>query len=261
VRRFYTFILIASAIFLTACKTTSPNVANSMARFDSSEVNSQPFKFKLAGTSDKIHIISDESQPSDDIKEATGELGYSVAMTLGHGVELKYSQTNDIAQKYGLKYQFYGAPLEEKVVGNVSLATDIKYVTSDRWKNLDSGNRWELEQKYLDLALIGGYRIGPQALLYGSVFYQKGDVDGQYELREYVDPDTDIKLNEGCGIEIDCITSQFDDDGYGYGVNLAFEYEVWSWFAITGELVYHNANWFNRSQSETASNVSLEFRF
>jgi hypothetical protein len=212
--------------------------------------------------SDTKNVITID-QTEEPLKEST--VRYSAAMTLGGGFEARYTVSEDT--EVGLKYQFYGAPLEEKVVGNISLATSLGYSQDKQTSNgntlfgstRDEG--FELKYRHADIALISGYRLSANALIYGSVFFQKGDVEGSYKLIEYYDSAIDMTVNEGCGISRDCFTTGISDNGHAYGANLALEYEIWRWFAITGEVVYHKANWFDRSNAETTGNVNLEFRF
>lgn len=257
-------ILIAATSFsqLTAC-VASPEVRTSMARFDSPEVNSKPFKVKLSvgtDTQNEVPLATDEAANMSHITRL------SAAMAIGYGVELKYSHAE--SSKFGIKYQLLGAHLEEKLPGNVSLAASFAFIhasPSDRYI-LDSEiydleadlykRNWKSTHKTLDYALIGGYRITNSALLYGSLFYQDGDVSG----KTYITP-RDIENYSLCDENDPCVIEYFNSDGKAYGANLGLEYQIKPWFVISGELVHHKARWFNRNSNQTGANVNFEFRF
>ena len=255
------FAIVLSCLQLTACVAT-PEVRTSMARFDSPEVSRKPFKVKLAVGTDsqnEIPLATDESANMSHITRL------SAAMALGYGVELKYSYAE--ASKLSIKYQLLGAPLDEKLPGNVSLAASVAFIhasPSDRYilnseiydpeAELYKRN-WKSTHKTLDFALIGGHRITNAALLYGSLFYQDGDVRGQ----TYITP-RDIENYSLCDDNDPCIIEYFNSDGKAYGANLGLEYEIKPWFVISGELVHHKAQWFDRNSSQTGANVNFEFR-
>ena len=247
---------------LSAC-SSSPEVKPRMARFDSPEIHSKPFKFKLAvgtDTSNEIPLL--ESESTSKGSSARG----SVAMTLGYGVEIKYAQNGD--DKLAVKYQLLGASLEEKIPGNFAMAVSLGYIRSSRSKiypyvveNSDDQaelvkQSWKLKHNTYDAALIAGYRLNKQVLLYGSVFYQDGDIKGKIYLtpKEFLSYDQ-CTPSSGCSIE------RFGGSGKGYGANLGLEYEILPWLVFAGEVVHHNAKWFNRSNNESAANIGLEFRF
>lgn len=101
--------MLGCCTLLSGCYST-PEVKPRMARFDSSEVNSEAFNFKVTVGTDS----SNEIPRSKEIE--TSESSFyrvSAAMSLGNGWEVKYSTSGE--EKLGIKYQFYGAPLEEKV--------------------------------------------------------------------------------------------------------------------------------------------------
>lgn len=259
-------VLILANAALVGCEST-PNVKPRMARFNSPEVHSQPFNFKLAVGTDTSNEISINNTKKADRDSA---LRFSAAMTLSHGFEARYVYNGE--QQLSLKYQWLGAPEEEKQSGNFSLATIAGYILSERKdvvyihskrKESDTRayNNWSLEQKSYDLSLIAGYRFNGQTLMYGSVFYQDGDIDGKYYLTESYDDVNNEQINPGCGYDRTCVGSHFTDKGKAYGASLALEYEFLTWLVLTGELVHHKADWFNRSNNETGANVNLEFRF
>ena len=228
-----------------------------MARFDSPEINSKPFHFKLAVGSDSSNQISINKNKKSERDNA---LRFSAAMSLGHGFEARLVDNGET--QASLKYQIYGAPLEEKGVGNVSLASSVGYIWAKRDENANKQyNDWSMEQKSYDLSLIAGYRLSSEALLYGSVFYQNGDVDGTYYLLEGYDSVHNETTHVGCGRDKTCIKGNFSDKGRAYGVSLALEYELLTWLALTGEVVHHRADWFERTNNETAANLNVEFRF
>lgn len=264
-KTFFSAAVLTSCLLLTGCFST-PEVKPRMARFDSSEVDSNAFKFKLSVGSDSSNSIPRSDKEKAD-KGSSARV--SAAMTLGHGVEIKYSNNGD--DKYGIKYQFYGAPLEEKLTGNVSLATSLSYIRSSRWDTYGgytdtplsddtspvyNDYEWGLQHDTYDVALIGGYRVNPQTLLYGSLFYQDGDIKGEIRARAIRNVPTDE-----CPEGQKCVVEYINSDGKAYGLNLGLEYEIKRWFVVTGEVVYHHAKWFERSNGETAANVNLEFRF
>lgn len=92
--------------------------------------------------------------------------------------------------------------------------------------------------------------------MYGSVFYQDGDLDGEILGRA-----SSEQTSQACAGDNICQIESFEGSGQGYGANIGLEYEVTSWFVVAGEVVYHHAKWFDRTNSETAANVNLEFRF
>lgn len=255
-------VIAASCSQLTAC-VASPEVRTSMARFDSPEVNSKAFKVKLAvgtDTQNEVPLANDESTNMSHITRL------SAAIALGHGIELKYSYAE--ANRIGVKYQILGAPSEENLSGNVSLAATFAYIhssPSDRYvldsevyaseANLYKRN-WKSTNTTLDYALIGGYRITSTTLLYGSLFYQDGDARGQ----TYITP-RDIENYSLCNENDPCVIEHFSSDGKAFGANLGLEYQIKPWFVISGELVHHNAQWFNRRSNQTGANVNFEFRF
>ena len=257
-----TLATLFSLLQLTACSST-PEVQPRMARFDSPEVHSKPFKFKIAvGTDTSNDIPMLESEPASEGSTTR----VSVAMTLGYGVEIKYTNNDD--DKYGIKYQLFGAPLEEKVTGNFSLAASLAYIHSSRresypylFENSDEQDElvqrsWKLNHNTYDAALIGGYRLHKQVLLYGSVFYQEGDIKGKI----YLTPPS-LNAYEECNASTNCSIEQFGGSGKSYGANLGLEYEILPWLVIAGEVVHHKAKWFKRSNAESAVNAGVEFRF
>ncbi|MFY8352302.1 hypothetical protein AAEU29_17305 [Pseudoalteromonas sp. SSM20] len=248
--------LVLASVALVGCEST-PEVKPRMARFNSPEVNSHPFNFKLAVGSDTSNEISINNSKKADRDSA---LRFSAAMTLSHGFEARYVDNGE--QQLSLKYQWLGSPEEEKQSGNVSLATSVGYIYSKRNKSASRvDNNWSLEQKSYDLSLIAGYRFNKQTLMYGSVFYQDGDIDGKYYLLESYDDVNHEQVNQGCGYDKTCVGARFSDTGKAYGASLALEYEFLTWLVLTGEIVHHRADWFNRSNNETGANVNLEFRF
>ncbi|MEO2267424.1 outer membrane beta-barrel protein [Pseudoalteromonas sp. YIC-656] len=253
------FLLFVNCLILSGCYST-PEVKPRMARFDSSEVNSEAFNFKLSVGSDSSNQI-----PLAEIEKTDkgSSLRLSAAMTLGNGFEIKYSNSGE--DKIGIKYQLFGAPLEQKAAGNVSLATSLSYIRSERDDYNPSSSLsvnpafsqwWELEQQALDVALISGYRFNERLLMYGGLFYQDGDVEG--EIRSALS--TEVSPQRCTESDI-CQIEYFGGDGKGYGANLGLEYEFTSWFVVAAEVVYHHAKWFDRTNSETAANLNLEFRF
>ncbi len=228
-----------------------------MARFNSPEVHSDAFNFKLALGTDTANSISlDRAEKADD----DIALRVSAAMSLGNGFEARYVSNGE--DKLSVKYQWLGAPLEQKLPGNVSLATSLGFIHSDRRESAShDSNNWQLKQQAVDLSLIAGYRLSDTILTYGSVFYQNGKIDGTYYLTERYDADVGDYIDHGCDIERRCVSSHFSDNGDAFGVSLTMEYEISRWLVVSGEVVYHQANWFNRNNSETGANVNLEFVF
>lgn len=257
-----TLASLFSLLQLSACSST-PEVQPRMARFDSPEVHSKPFKFKIAvGTDTSNDIPMLESERASEGSSSR----VSAAMTLGYGVEIKYTDNGD--DKFGIKYQLLGAPLEEKVAGNFSLAASLGYIHSSRSESYpylietpDDQDElversWKLKHDTYDAALIGGYRLHKQVLLYGSVFYQEGDIKGKI----YLTPRS-VYSYEECTPSTNCSIEQFGGSGKSYGANLGLEYEILPWLVIAAEAVHHKAKWFKRSNDESAVNVGVEFRF
>ena len=229
-------LIILLAILLSGCNST-PEVANPMARFESPEVHNEAFNFKVAIGSEKTNDINIDNSKKNSKTKATR---LSAAMSLSHGFEINTVYDFD-RNKVSLKYQWLGASLEQSNAKNYSLATSV-----GRWTFNDSGysdntkyRSWDLYQEVIDLAIIGGYRIDDKTLLYSSLFYQTGDIEGT----------------------ITSSNTPFTDDGYGIGLSLAVEYQLFTWLAITGELVHHKNEWFNKNNSETGINANVEFRF
>ncbi len=88
------------------------------------------------------------------------------------------------------------------------------------------------------------------------MFYQDGDIKGEVRATAR----RNVPADE-CPQDTVCVIEYLQSEGKGYGVNLGLEYEVKPWFVVVGEVVYHHANWFERSNNETAANVNFEFRF
>lgn len=256
---------IASVLLLSGCNST-PNVNPRVARFDSSEVYAEPFNVKLSvgtNTSNQISIDALESPESNSAARL------SAAVSLGNGFEAKYEANVDGEaddQKFSVKYQFYGAPSEASEEGNVSLAASLGYVdASQRGASggyfSQSGYSWDADNRSVDLAIIGGYRWTPQLLIYGSLYYQSGELSGSNYLREYTSSTGEV-INPGCtGRVANCIVSTFEEDGDNIGANVALEYSWTNWLAITGEVAVNKAEWFDRDNTQTAANVNIEFRF
>lgn len=247
---------VVSSIVLAGCEST-PEVKPRMARFDSPEVNSQPFHFNITAGSDSSNQIAINKNKKS---ERDNTLRFSAVMTLGKGFEARFVDNGE--NQVSLKYQMLGAPLEQKKTGNLSLAGSLGYIWAKRSESpTKQYNDWSMEQKSYDLSLIAGYRLNRQAILYGSVFYQNGDVDGKYYLFEHYDVEQNVTINEGCGWNKTCVASYFSDKGNAYGLSLALEYEVLTWLAVTGEVVHHRAEWFERTNNETGAHFNVEFRF
>ncbi|MEC4087589.1 hypothetical protein [Pseudoalteromonas rubra] len=247
-----TLSLIALSTLLGGCYS-SPESVNSTARFASPEVNKSPFHLSLSLSTDTLNVIplnTTEYVTDDSHLRAAAEL------SLGNGFELGWAAGGE--GKYSLKYQFYGNSREEASSGDVSHAVSISYVSGDD-SGVEAGNyiggtaynnaHWEFDKNAIDVALISGYRLTPELLLYGSVFYQDGDIDGRY----YIPNSSTCKTK--------CKTDPINSDGKNYGVSLALEYTFTRNLFGTLEVTQHHADWFNRSQSKSTANFNLGYRF
>ncbi|MDK1288685.1 hypothetical protein [Pseudoalteromonas umbrosa] len=247
---------LASLAVLTGCNST-PEADTGSVRLDSPEVHSQPFNVKLAIGLDKGQPIPIGDSP---LKSNDTGLYVSGEMSLGAGFSAKY-QTGK-AVKATLKYQLSGQHAETAQAGNLSHAITIGYlsdhesgVESKEQSNLlPSDNRaWELDHDLIDIAWVTGYRLSEDTLLYGSVFYQTGDIDGTYYRTTY----------EGCNEQhaAECALSHFSDDGSAYGLSLSLEYAFTKRFLGSLEVVHSRSNWFNRNEDDTLINGNIIYQF
>ncbi|ESP92661.1 MULTISPECIES: hypothetical protein [Pseudoalteromonas] len=247
---------LASTLMLTGCFST-PEADTGSVRLDSPEVHSQPMKVKMAIGLDKGQPIpiSDSPLGSND----TGVYA-SLEMSLGGGFAAKV-QTGK-ALKTTLKYQFSGQHAESAQAGNVSHAITLAYLTDEEsgtdfetgeYINEDSKRDWKLDHDLIDIAWITGYRLSPEALLYGSIFYQTGEIDGTYYRSTF----------GGCAERHapECAQSTFSDDGSAYGLSVSFEYAFTKSFLGSLELVHSRSNWFNRNEDDTLVNGNLIYQF
>ena len=248
------------AFALSGCNST-PEIANPMARFDSPEVHSDPFHLKLSVGYDSSNNINVDKQTNNG---DGGALRASAAMSLGKGFEVNYTGYLDweSSKKFSLKYQWLGLPLEQSTTGNYSLATSIgRYTfTNSGFSEKQEQGRWDLEQKATDIAIIGGYRLNEDILLYSSLFYQKGQINGAYQPTPPPVLHTDKTVNTLCEKTTHCVLP-FDSNGHSFGLSFAVEYQVIDWLALTGEFVHHKSKWFDRNNTESAINLNAELRF
>lgn len=247
-----TLSLIALSGLLGGCYS-SPESLNSMARFDSPEVNKAPFKLSMSLGTDTSNVVA--LKTNDEATEDS-HLRAAAELSLGHGFELGWAAGGE--GKYSLKYQFYGKGREQASSGDISLAMSIGYVSGDD-SGVEAGNyvglqeynksHWEFDKNAIDVALISGYRFTPDLLLYGSVFYQDGEIDGRYYIK---DPGL---CTTGCK------TDPIHSDGKNYGVSVALEYAFTRNVFGTLEATLHQADWFDRTKSESSANLNVGYRF
>ncbi|QTL35462.1 hypothetical protein [Pseudoalteromonas viridis] len=247
-----TLSLIALATFLGGCYS-SPESPNSTARFASPEVNRSPFHLSMALSTDTLNVIPMDT--SDDLTDDS-HLRAAAELSLGYGFEFGWAAGGE--GKYNLKYQFYGKGREEASSGDISHAVSIGYVSGDD-SGVEAGNyignreynksHWKFDKNAIDIALISGYRMTPELLLYGSVFYQNGEIDGHYYIPDY----------SSCTRT--CKTDPINSDGNNYGVSLALEYAFTRHLFGTLEVTRHHADWFNRTQSKSTANINIGYRF
>ncbi|MDK9682297.1 hypothetical protein [Pseudoalteromonas shioyasakiensis] len=268
-KTFKPFLAFIALGLLAGCQSTT-ETGVSMARFESPEINSDPFHFRATVGTDTSKIIAKDTSESTSTSTAittsmSMTLGYSTELTVGAGIGGDHDY-----EKYAIKHQFYGSPLESAVEKNFSMAVSLGYIRSEDagYGTLLAGNYdddtydWDLSHDTYDIALISGYRLSSKALLYGSIFYQKGTIDVDYTQMYYRTEEGDVFLSGACSDTPEqCLDFSADYDGHNAGVSIALEYAFTHWFAITGEAVYKSMNWFDRSESETAANVNFEFRF
>ncbi|AOT06915.1 hypothetical protein [Pseudoalteromonas luteoviolacea] len=246
--------VLTSLIVLSGCESTPPEADPGSVRLDSPEVHSQPFNVKLAIGSDKGRSI-----PIDDSPLGSNEAGHyaSAEMSLGGGFSAKYQVGK--AVKGSIKYQLSGQNAETAQAGNISHAITLGYLTDhesgrEKGKNDDSPSRdWELDHDLIDVAWITGYRLSEDFLVYGSVFYQFGEIDGAY-YSTYI---------EGCGESRapECVQSRFSDDGSAYGLSLSVEYAITKHFLYSLEVSHSRTNWFNRNENDTLVNGNITYQF
>ncbi|KID55079.1 hypothetical protein JF50_25050 [Pseudoalteromonas luteoviolacea] len=241
-------------IVLSGCQSTPPEADPGSVRLDSPEVHSQPFNVKLAVGTDKGRSI-----PIDGTPLGSDELGYyaSIEMSLGSGFSAKYQEGK--AVKGAIKYQFAGQHAETAQAGNISHAITLGYLTDhesgrEKGKNDSShSTKWELDHDLIDIAWITGYRLSEEVLIYGSAFYQFGDIDGAYYR-------TNLK---GC-IESrvpECVLSHFSDDGSAYGLSVSVEYAITQSLLYSIEVSHSRTNWFNRNENDTLVNGNITYQF
>ncbi|KZN65927.1 hypothetical protein N473_10185 [Pseudoalteromonas luteoviolacea CPMOR-1] len=247
---------LASLVILSGC-TSTPEADTGSVRLDSPEVHSQPFHVKLAIGLDKGQPIPIGNAP---LKSNDTGLFVSGEMSLGAGFSAKY-QTGK-AVKATLKYQFSGQHAETSQAGNVSHAITLGYlsdhesgVESKEESNLSpaTSRAWDLDHDLIDIAWITGYRLSEETLLYGSVFYQTGEIDGTYYRTTY----------NGCGEQYaaECTLNHFSDDGSAFGVSLSLEYAFTKSFLGSFEVVHSRSNWFNRNEDDTLVNGNFIYQF
>ncbi|MCF6439996.1 hypothetical protein L1077_11180 [Pseudoalteromonas luteoviolacea] len=244
---------LASLFILAGCNST-PEADTGSVRLDSPEVHSEPFHFKLALGLDKGQPI-----PKGDAPLGSNDTGLFInaETTLGGGFSAKYQIGKAI--KATLKYQLFGQHAETAQTGNISHAVTLGYLT-DTETGLETkypnkytpelDKDWKLTQDLIDIAWITGYRLSPDALLYGSIFYQTGDIDGAYY-------NTRCKDNYAP----ECAQSYFIDDGSAFGLSISLEYAFTKYFLGSIEAVHSRSNWFNRNEDDTLVNGKLTFQF
>ncbi|MCG7546559.1 hypothetical protein [Pseudoalteromonas sp. Of7M-16] len=248
---------LASTLVLTGCFTTPPESDIGSVRFDNPEVHGQPLNVKMAIGLDEGQpiTISDASRESDDID------GYaSLEVSLGGGFAAKV-QTGK-ALKTTLIYQFSGQHAESAQTGNVSHAITLAYLSDEETGKYfraadksykDDRSDWKLDHDLIDIAWVSGYRLSPEALLYGSIFYQTGEIDGAYYSSIFTRCDGKHAP--------ECEVGTFEDDGSAYGLSVSFEYAFTNHFLGSLELVHSRSNWFDRNEDDTLANVNLIYQF
>ncbi|MCO7186880.1 MULTISPECIES: hypothetical protein [unclassified Pseudoalteromonas] len=239
-------ILIPMALTVLAGCYSTPKAHNDMVRLNSSEVNEEALKLELAFGKASTHVMPHEGGMDAD-SESKGL--NSAKLSLGYGLELDAIIASDTS--FGIKYQFYGKHREHAQSGDWSHAVRFGFVTNKDHGTTSRENtyrHWGLDKQLLDVSFISGYRISPQFLAYGSVFYQTGDMEIIY-----------CAEREGCNADV--ANKVLDYDGHNYGLSLAIEHAFSpSWYG-TLETVYHHSSWFDRSNTEMGINVSLAYRF
>lgn len=240
--------VLVAVVAITGCEST-PTVEPGLSRFDSPEVHSEAFNVRASLGFEGKNIVSE-----DGLSESNNHsLRADVAVTLGKGVEVSYLYSTDT--KVALKYQFYGAPKEQLKVGNVSQAVSIGYVKSPEQSGRKKDRRWSQRYDYLDLAWVTGYRVAADKLIYGGVFYQRGEATGEnYKFNFELDCDWDSNSQR-------CFLNDFQTDGTNYGVNVGFEYQFNTWSSVMLEFVHGNAKWYGNSHTESAFGANFSYHF
>jgi long-subunit fatty acid transport protein len=247
---------ISIILLLTGCES-SPEYNARMARLDNPEVHSEAFKFRTSIGSDGTHEISlDRSRKLGSGRAAR----IDTAMTLGKGFEAKYVYNG--FEKLSLKYQFYGAGRESASAGNWSHAVSLGYGEGkDDGYLYDDNYSWYQKVKFLDLALISGYRFNDSIQVYGGFFYQPGELDlefYQYNRSKTAGCESYYNYEEP---PRECFINQHDLNGENYGFNLAVELKVFSNLYLTLEAVHGLASWYGIDNAETTANFNFAFYY
>lgn len=242
------FALIASSL-LSAC-STPPAVHSHLARFDAPEVANTPFiiNYKL-GTNKTNVIPRDTGEPIHDEED----LYLGADISLSHGFEFNAEVSpSSPTFGYGLKYQLSGESREEAKPGNVSHAISVAYHASGNGEgNDDQGNHYSQSLTLYDIAWISGYRLTPQWLLYGSLFYQHGNLAVSYN------PD-----DHRSHCQQNCLSGTlYEQTSSNYGLSLSTEYQPFQYVFVTLEGTYLHADWYNRDESELALNAAVTIQF
>ncbi|KZN52096.1 hypothetical protein [Pseudoalteromonas luteoviolacea] len=243
---------LTSLIVLTGCQSTPPEADPGSVRLDSPEVHSQPFNVKLAIGTDKGRPIPIGDAP---LESNESDFYASAEMSLGGGFSAKYQVGK--AVKWSVKYQFSGQHAETAQAGNISHAIAVGYLSDQEsgygeYKNHNSATirgDWELDHDFIDIAWITGYRFSEDALIYGSAFYQFGEIDGAF-------------YNSCSGPHTpECAQNHFSDDGSAYGLSVAVEYALTRYFLYSMEVSHSRFNWFNRNENDTLVNGNFIYQF
>jgi len=152
VKTFKPFLAFIALGLLAGCQSTT-ETGVSMARFESPEINSDPFHFRATVGTDTSKIIAKDTSESTSTSTAittsmSMTLGYSTEFTVGAGIGGDHDY-----EKYAIKHQFYGSPLESAVEKNFSMAVSLGYIRSE-----DAGYGPLLAGIMMTIPMIGIYR-------------------------------------------------------------------------------------------------------
>ncbi|WP_125779151.1 hypothetical protein [Pseudoalteromonas rubra] len=242
-------LALTTTLLLSAC-STPPAVHSHLARFDAPEVADTPLVINYKLGTNKTNVIpKDTSAPIHDEED----LYLGADISLSHGFEFNFEVSPQAPTiGYGLKYQLSGDSRENARPGNVSHAITLAYHASANGEGNDGqGNLYTQSLALYDIAWISGYRLTPQWLIYGSLFYQHGNLDISYNPEHH---------RSHC--QPACLTGTlYEQTSSNYGLSLSTEYQPFQYVFVTLEGTYLHADWYNRDKSELALNAALTVQF
>ncbi|MEK6807090.1 MAG: hypothetical protein AABY95_10640 [Pseudomonadota bacterium] len=186
--------------------------------------------------------------PDPDAPELSGEFtqiarfDFQMQPTLGFALK---GYQDGLAQAQ-IKWIALGPGTERKPL-SLALTAAYGFARGNvEFAGFNDSARTEFDQSVMDLALIFGFKLDPQWMLYGGPYYVRSDYDGSHSAQRGGDPDVNFK---------------FEGDIQLTGVNLGVAWSYADWGRLLAEYSLARVEAGRRNDRLGQAAISAEFFF